>query len=182
MKNKFLKKMVVTLVVLLLMGDAIPADVEEPASGQQLELTLERFASNEVWRVDILEMNPGTITRTSITPEMLEKSPEYRLTINMVPNTKYWQELRLVLTHLTVAPVYESRGDMRWGIIFFGQYNYRIGGLYFDASGRLGAVNNLDVSFKNGGDVVTMLANNFFRQMNSVMDCRCPATENAWKW
>jgi len=57
-----------------------------------------------------------------------------------------------------VLPAAEM-GDLRWGMIFFGADEARIASVYFDASGRHGAVDDLSVSFK--GDLIRWLDSNF---------------------
>jgi hypothetical protein len=100
------------------------------------------------------------MTRSRVTPEMLERSFSYKLTINDLRGGRYADGLASAVTTMSVERTADM-ADVRWGITCFDQSGQRIVAFYFDASGRHGAVDDLPVSFK--GDLYRWLDQNFSR-------------------
>jgi hypothetical protein len=122
----------------------------------------DRLRTNSVQRIEIIQMPPRMLTRTRITPEMLEKSFHYKLIIRDIRGGVYVPSLTAAVAS-TSADSAPDPGDLRWGIAFFDQNERRIAFLYYDASGRHGAVDTSPVVFK--GDLLKWLDDNFSRAL-----------------
>jgi hypothetical protein len=121
----------------------------------------DKLRSNEVQRVEIIQMPPRILTRTRVTPEMLERSFYYKLIIRDVRGGAYASSL-IAAAASTSADPSTDMGDVRWGVSFFDQSEQRIVSLYFDASGRRGVVDALPVSFR--GEMFKWLDDNFSKE------------------
>jgi hypothetical protein len=130
------------------------------AAQSRIDELVSSLRSNKIERVEIIQIPPRVLTRTRVTPEMLERSFHYKLTIRDLRGGAYSADLLTAATSTSVQPAAEM-GDLRWGVIFFGPGEQRIESLYFDASGNRGAVDSLTVSFK--GDISKWLNTNFSR-------------------
>jgi hypothetical protein len=117
-----------------------------------------KLRSSEVMRVEIVQIPPRVLTRSRVTPEMLERSFHYKIIIQDLRGGAYGQSLVAAVASIT-AERSADMGDLRWGVTFFDQTGQRIESLYFDASGHRGAVDSLPVSFK--GDMLSWLDDNF---------------------
>jgi hypothetical protein len=91
---------------------------------------------------------------------MLERSYHYKMIIRDMRGGAYNSDLLAAVASTSVQPVAEM-GDLRWGLIFFDATEQRVASLYFDASGRRGAVDSIPVSFN--GDLGKWLDANFSR-------------------
>ncbi|HEY4210368.1 MAG TPA: hypothetical protein VGM84_02705 [Steroidobacteraceae bacterium] len=115
---------------------------------------------SRVERVEVFQIPPRILTRTRVTPEMLERSYHYKMIIRDMRGGAYNSDLLAAVASTSVQPVAEM-GDLRWGLIFFDATEQRVASLYFDASGRRGAVDSIPVSFN--GDLGKWLDANFSR-------------------
>jgi hypothetical protein len=176
------RPMFLLLTLLLFGGLVFPKGASSSDAVVGSGKLLKKFLSNQVHRIEVIEINPEAITRIPISPSMLEKSPDYKLSIKVVKSTKYWLALQEVLTSMVIEPGSLGDGDMRWGLTFYDMKGNRLGALYFDGSGRIGSLNNVPVLFLHGDTVVEWQENNFFRQMNSIMDCSCPSKAGERPW
>ncbi|HET6216818.1 MAG TPA: hypothetical protein VFE27_07335 [Acidobacteriaceae bacterium] len=105
--------------------------------------------SNGIEQVEVLRIPPRVLTRTRVTPAMLERGYHYKLTIRDLRGGAYQPDLLAAVAATVVQPA-EDMGDLRWGIIFFDTNGQRVASLYFDASGHRGAVDSTPVSFQGG--------------------------------
>lgn len=124
----------------------------------RIDTLTSKLRSNEVQRVEIIQMPPRMLTRTRVTPEMLERSFHYKLIIRDIRGGVYASSL-IAAVASTSAELSAEMGDLRWGVAFFDQNEQRIESFYFDASGHRGAVDSLPVSYK--GDMLKWLDDNF---------------------
>lgn len=151
------------ILVLLLMGTPVcsaqgaPVNAADTAQSR-ISTLIGKLRSNEVQRIEIIQIPPRILTRTRVTPEMLERSFHYKLVIRDIRGGLYGPSLIAAVASTSAEPSAEM-GDLRWGVTFFDQNEQRIVSLYFDASGRRGAVDSLAASFK--GDMFKWLDNNF---------------------
>lgn len=105
------------------------------------------LSRNQIGRVEIVQIPRGVATRAAITPEMLERQYHFKLIIRDVFNSARRDRLVEALRSVSVEPR-DDATDLRWGIIFYLRNSNRAGALYFDRTGRYGAVNDEPVSFK----------------------------------
>ncbi len=128
------------------------------AAQSRIDALISSLRSSGVERVEILQIPPRVLTRTRVTPDMLERSFHYKLIIRDIRGGAFGPDLLAALVSTSVQPAAEM-GDVRWGVIFFGSGEQRVESLYFDAAGHRGALDSLAVSFK--GDMVKWLNANF---------------------
>jgi hypothetical protein len=126
----------------------------------RVERLLDQVRSNGVKRIEIVQIPPGILTRTRVTPELLEHSFHYKLVIGDIRGSAYAASLTSAVGSMSAEPGGEM-GDLRWGMTFYDQGDQRIASLYFDASGHRGAIDSTPVSFK--GDLFKWLDDNFSR-------------------
>ncbi len=114
------------------------------------------LSQDAIGRIEIIQIPPEVLTRARITPEMLERQYHFKLTIR---NVSASSRNRLIETFksTTVQPR-DDTADLRWGVIFYSRNEVRVGAVFFDKTGRHGAVNDAPVSF--GGD--------FFRWLDAT--------------
>ena len=124
----------------------------------QVDVLAAKLEGGQIGRIEIFEIPVRILTRARITPEALEKQFHYKLTIRDVRGGAYQPKLIEVTKSLAVQRRSEM-ADIRWGVIFYGTDNSRVGALYFDKSGSSGAVGSTPVSFK--GDLFKWLDDNF---------------------
>jgi hypothetical protein len=116
------------------------------ASISSFQIITEKLKSGEISKVDIFEMSAHLLTRTRVTPEMLERQFRYKLTVADVQSWPLRDQLLARLQAGTVAPT-EREPDLRWGLVFYDMKEARIGGIYFDKTGRFGYIDNVRVTF-----------------------------------
>jgi hypothetical protein len=124
----------------------------------QIDALVRSLRANGITRVEILQIPPRILTRTRVTPEMLERSFHYKLTIRDVRGGAYSSDLMAAVASTSVRPAAEM-GDLRWGVLFYDAAEQRVASIYFDPSGRHGAVGSQSVDF--GGDLSKWLESNF---------------------
>jgi hypothetical protein len=148
------RKVCWTLVALLLARTYVRADV--PPKGQaEVNRIVAMLGHNEIVRVDILNVPSRILTRTALTPEMLDAQFSYRLTIS---DARGDDALLRAAKSISAQPRNEP-GDLRWAAIFYGVDGARVGAFYFDTNGSSGAVDSEPVSFS--GDFFKWLNDNF---------------------
>lgn len=124
----------------------------------RISALIDKLRSNEVRRIEIVQIPPRILTRTRVTPAMLERSFHYKFIIRDLRGGLYASSLIAAVTS-TLAEPSSDMGDLRWGMTFFNQNEERIDSFYFDASGRRGAIDSLPVSFR--GDMLKWLDDSF---------------------
>jgi hypothetical protein len=136
------------LVPLVGCGQEHEVKTNSPAQSQADALAA-KMAKGEIGKVEILQIPARILTRTRITPEMLEKQFHYKLTIRDIRGGVHQQKLADALQSVAVRPEQEMP-DLRWGVIFYGLDDSRVAGFYFDKTGGRGGVDGTPVSFKGG--------------------------------
>lgn len=143
--------LVYVIVISLLLSITLFAGNEIMKGNSQVQSQIDSIAiklsKREIGKIEILQIPPEILTRTRITPEMLEKSFNYKLTISDARGGVYRSKLAELLKTLVVQPRSEM-ADIRWGIIFYDMNDSRAGAIYFDKWGKDGAVGDIPVSFK----------------------------------
>ena len=133
------------------------AQADSPAQ-LQIEAIATNLASGGIEKIEILQIPIRILTRTRITPEMLERQFQYKLTIRDIRGSAYQSGMTAALKTEIAEPTTDM-SDIRWGIMFYGSNDVRLGSLYFDGSGHSGVVDRTPVSFK--GQFFGWLEGNF---------------------
>ncbi len=150
---------VLYLVFALLGGGAEVSHMRDPAEAQgRVDDLAARLVGGSVIRVQILQIPARVLTRTRITPEMLQRQFHYELTIRDIRGGVYERKLAALAKATTVKPRAEMP-DLRWGVIFYDAGEKPVVAFYFDKTGNYGAVDDVPVSF--GGDLFDWLKGSF---------------------
>lgn len=123
-------------------GQAVPPNKEQA----QVASILTALNSDKVSRIEILQIPPRILYRTRVTPEVLEKDYYFKLTMRYVHDSDQFGRLVSGLKSMSVEPR-SKPADLRWGVVFYSRDDTRIGALYFDQTGKDGAVDGTPVSF-----------------------------------
>lgn len=123
----------------------------------RINMLIAKLKSGDVQRIEIVQTPPRVLTRTKMTPEMLEQGFYHKLIIRDIRSETYEADLIAAVISVS-ASASAQMGDLRWGVSFFDHNERRIESLYFDASGRRGAVDSLPVTFR--GDLFRWLNDN----------------------
>jgi hypothetical protein len=91
-------------------------------------------------RVEILYFPERILTRTGLTPEMLERQYRYKLEIREFGECLQRQELVKALQGSTFLQG-DRQYDLRTAVLLYDKDGKRILSLYFDQSGRRGMIN-----------------------------------------
>lgn len=138
------------LLLVPMMGCAQGSNVKANSPSQsQVDSLAAKLANGDIGRIEIFQIPARVLTRTRITPEMLEKQFHYKLTIRDIRGGAHQDKLIEAMKSLAVQAEGEMT-DIRWGIVFYGLDESRVGALYFDKSGSKGAVGDTPASFKGG--------------------------------
>lgn len=141
-----------TLILALATGSACGREKHTEATNvaqKKVEDLAARLAGGGVAKVRILHVPARVLTRTRLTPEMLERQFQYELTIRDIRGNTYEKRLGELAKSTSVEPQ-PDMPDLRWGIIFYDPSGDAITALYFNSSGSQGAVGDLPVSFSGG--------------------------------
>jgi len=104
------------------------------------------LSRGEVGRVELLRVPPNLETRAAITPEALERIYYTKLVIRNIAEMPLRRQMIEALKSTSIHPR-DYIADVRWGLIFYSREDVRIGAIYFDRSGRNGAVNDAGATF-----------------------------------
>jgi hypothetical protein len=113
-----------------------------------------------IGEVEILRIPDRVLTRTRITPEMLQLQYHYKLTIRDVRSGLYQEGLTEAVKSVSVRPSADT-SDLRWGVIFYDLNGSRVMALYLDSTGKKGAVADTPVLYEGG--IYSWLNENFSR-------------------
>ena len=104
------------------------------------------IAPEAVERVEILYYPEQILTRTALTPEMLERQYKYKVEIREFPASFQREQLVPVLQTASFSSSAGRSHDLRTAVLLFDKSGKRMLSLYFDGSGRSGVVNHESVS------------------------------------
>jgi hypothetical protein len=99
-----------------------------------------------VERVEILYYPERILTRTALTPEMLERQYKYKVEIREFTASLQREQLVPALREASFSPSAGLSYDLRTAVLLFDKSGKRLLSIYFDRSGRNGVVNNESVS------------------------------------
>ena len=130
-----------------LLGCAQGKDVNAGPAQSKVELLATHLANKEIGQLEIIQLSPSVLTRTSVTQELLETGFDYKFVIHDMRAGAYRdgavQAVRSVETQSD-----SNLADLRWAVIFYDTNDARVGAVYFDKTGRHGAVDKIPVAFK----------------------------------
>lgn len=124
----------------------------------QLSLLVAKVDRAEISRIDIIQIPSTVVTRTAITPEMLENQFHYRLTIRDIRNSTYRDEFLKSMESIKIERE-NARSDLRWGVILYSTDGTRVGEIYIDESGDHGSIKGTSVAVR--GSLHKWLSQNF---------------------
>lgn len=116
------------------------------------------LAQDQVEKVEILQIPPRILTRAQVSAEILETHYHNKLIIRDITASAFRSKMIDILKGVSVQSRREM-ADLRWGVIFYSRDGKRIGALYYERSGRYGAVNGVPVEFQ--GDFFRWLDGTF---------------------
>src|SRR5580765_3259280 len=87
-------------------------------------------------RVEVLYYPERILTRTALTPEMLERQYMYKVEIREFPASLQREQLVPALQAASFSRSADRSHDLRTAVLLFDKSNKRILSLYFDSSGR----------------------------------------------
>jgi hypothetical protein len=153
-------KLIYRIVIFMLLI-ARPGGNGQAANGNaqaQVETIAEALDQNKVGKIEILEIPSRVLTRSRITPSLLETQYYNKLTMARLNSNLYRDALIRSFDTLSVSPRGQM-ADLRWGVVFFSTDGTRLGAVYFDGAGRFGAINETPVAF--GGQFFDWLSTTF---------------------
>jgi hypothetical protein len=119
----------------------------------QVEVRLRNLAQSladgNISKIELLQIPPDILTRTRITPELLEKQFYHKLTFQHVRSSTSCGKLITAMKTASVNPQ-TGEADLRWGILFYSDEGQRVGAIYLNARGTRGYVGDTSVSFTGG--------------------------------
>lgn len=108
----------------------------------------EKLVNGEIGQIEIVHIPAEVLTRSRVTPEVLEQTFHDKLTIRWIRGRVFEKGLTEAIKTLKVQPTPQGT-DLRWGIIFFGRDNQRVGAIYFGGVGGRGVIGNTNMSCNN---------------------------------
>lgn len=114
---------------------------------RRIDMISNALSEGQVKKIEILQIPARVLTRASVSQEMLESQYFNKVTIRDVANTAYKQHLIDSFKSLQVRQ-HNEMADLRWAVIFYSPQEQRLGAVYFNPSGRAGAVDGMTVSFQ----------------------------------
>ena len=122
------------------------ADVKSTAQIKVDEVQAKIIAM-QIGKVEILQIPPQVLTRTSITRELLETGFHYKLVVHDLRGSVYAAEIRSAIKS-TMIQEREQIPDLRWAIIFYDTNDVRVASFYFDKYGSAGGIDGTPVIYK----------------------------------
>jgi len=144
--------------IICLAGCAGPVASRADDCRMVLDSVRGELASGEPCSARILWIPKGTLTRTRVSAEMLQKSASYRIVIDDIRGLELEEVLKRTLKNQSCSRRKEE-ADLRWGIVFSIDHGKRDVGMYFDESGKFGAVDSMSVEWS--GQLGSVLRNKF---------------------
>jgi hypothetical protein len=123
-------------------GAVTATDAETALAG-----IVDALSRDQIARVEVVHVPTRILTRTRLTPEMLDATFDYKFVVRDLRSSVYREDIVRATRSLSVQRD-EQMADLRWGLAFYGPDESRIGALYFSGSGSRGAVNAMPVSFR----------------------------------
>jgi len=114
---------------------------------RRVEALATEIQNDQAVGLDIVEIPAEVLTRSRVTPEVIERAFHFRLTI---ADIRTWKDRPALLTALKTLSVEPTAGapDLRWGLIFSDINKKRMEAIYFDGTGVTGMLGSDTVTFK----------------------------------
>ncbi len=127
----------------------VPLHAQNRDGGEQIDALARSIKAGNVAAVEIFGVSRSAEFRVNVNPQRLESWWEYKLTFrDLVPRT---DELLSALRSSAIRPSSTKLDslDVRCGVVFYSktQEGKRIASIYFDKSGRGGALSSLPTLF-----------------------------------
>ena len=135
------------LIVVLASGGQVNDAKTENAPQTDVQAISTALAKDQIGKVEILQIPPRILMRAQVSPEALERQYHNKLIIRDINANAYRAKVIEAFKTISVQPRNDT-ADLRWGVVFYSLEGTRVGAVYFERSGRYGAVNNLPVSFR----------------------------------
>jgi hypothetical protein len=143
MKSRLTIWFSVTCTLLLVCVQTQATDNRAQSAVNSIGKALESY---QVFKVEIVQV-PGYVeARTQFDSKGLEDRFYYKVTIADIRTNPYRADL-IAAIKSTTADSRQTSVDLRWGVIFYNEDGTRVGAIFFDSSGRHGAVNDEPVNF-----------------------------------
>jgi hypothetical protein len=118
------------------------------------------LAAGRVKRADVYFMSYDRLTRTRVTPAMLEAQADKKFSLETVP-----QSFVRAIENITLHKVRDSP-DLRWGLVFWNRSGNRVHSIYLDGryilgTGRKGYIDGVTVGFN--ASLVDWLESNYVK-------------------
>jgi len=149
----------VICILLLICVQAKASGNRAQSAVNSIEKALENY---QVFKVEIVHVPEYVESRTQFDTKGLEDRFFYKVTIADIRGNPYRADLIAAVKSMT-ADGRQTSVDLRWGIIFYNEDGTRVGAIYFDRSGRHGAVNDEPVNFNGiwSNSLLAWLKDNF---------------------
>ena len=112
----------------------------------RVNLLIQKIGNRTVSKIEVIQIPSSVLTRTRITPIMLEKQFNTKLIIRDIRGDAHEEGLIGAVKSISAQPQSEMM-DIRWGISFYDIEEKLILSIYFDKSGKYGAVGDTAVNF-----------------------------------
>jgi hypothetical protein len=123
-----------------------PQPSESAAVRAHLQTLVSRLESGSVTRIEVSYIPPRIETPVALSPTDLDRTFDYRLTLQSSASPHSTQTLATVLRE---SKVYESnnQADIRIGLAFYSSENTRIGAIYLSGDCGRGQVDGISVAY-----------------------------------
>jgi hypothetical protein len=121
-----------------------PTRSPDGATQQRWAAIVESLSRGQVDKIELFQLPSSVSSRSAITPEELERSAYYVITIKNVGHIKLHESLTEAARSVALEDGVQPP-DLRWGIVFYDESGSRVGALYFDKFGRSGALDHTAV-------------------------------------
>jgi hypothetical protein len=126
-------------------GDGVPNESQERARNKATDPALQEAADimrlPRTTKLDIF-VAPVGHPLAPLTPESLERQPEYRISVEPFGPTKLREELISAVETSFVRRVEDLTPDYRWGLVFYDIEGKRVLTMYFTLWGDHGLIND----------------------------------------
>ena len=149
------------VALLLISSSAMGQGANIQRARDQLDDLLVDLRGHNINTIEVIWLNPNAESRSTITPEMLDRLFSRKLEVRHFETDPLEGTLIAAFKSTSIQKFDQtSEGDVRWGVKFFasGRKNPVLS-LYVDGVGETGAINGRKVSFV--GDLHKWLMKNF---------------------
>jgi hypothetical protein len=114
-------------------------------SQERVRTLVANLGAGKVARVEIFHTPSRVFTRARLTPDMLERSAYFKLTIRHIMDSAHQSELLGALRATSVSRQSDAP-DLRWAIVFYAEDGARFDAIYLNGRGTEGQIADVPVS------------------------------------